>query len=372
MNKEQILQTFGLTEAEVKLYLMLLSLNEATASELAKKTNTNRTFTYDRLKKLLDSGLLSFVVKDNKKYFKAAEPSQLLAILKEKQEQIKTILPELEKLKIPSKEASDVKIFSSKNGIRTALNLILKEKQPVYVHGTLVRFKEVMESFYEIWNARRIREHIPLKVLSNEDIKLELAEIDILPEEEKSSITTFVFGNKTIITLWSDVPIAIYLESKEIAQDTLAFFNAIWNREIKIYSGVDGILKAFFELIEKKTSVHLGVGYSWALAQVYGGKMSDDWHEIRLKNGIQSRIISYDDKKSKNYFKTRMAKWKNFNVRFLDTVICGPACITLSDHMIATFIYTEKSFKVIVNRNKETIATYKKHFELLWDKAEND
>ena len=70
MQKEQILQSFGLTEAEVKLYLELLKVGEASASELAQKTNTNRTFTYDRIKKLLDSGLVSFVVKDNKKYFK--------------------------------------------------------------------------------------------------------------------------------------------------------------------------------------------------------------------------------------------------------------------------------------------------------------
>ena len=85
MLKEEVLQNFGLTEAEVRLYIELLKIGEATATKVAKQTNTNRTFTYDRLKKLLDSGLISYVIKDNKKYFKAAEPSQLLSLLKEKE-----------------------------------------------------------------------------------------------------------------------------------------------------------------------------------------------------------------------------------------------------------------------------------------------
>ena len=60
MLKEEVLQNFGLTEAEVKLYIELLRLGESTATALSKHTNTNRTFTYDRLKKLLDSGLISY------------------------------------------------------------------------------------------------------------------------------------------------------------------------------------------------------------------------------------------------------------------------------------------------------------------------
>jgi len=366
MNKEKVLEQFGLTKAEVTLYLKLLTHGEARASELAKLTNTNRTFTYDRLKKLLEAGLVSFVVKDIKKYFKATAPNHLLSLLKEKQEQVEAILPELEKMSAGRLLGPDVKIFSSKQGVRTALNQILREKQLTYVHGSIERFEKMMKEYFTIWNARRIKEGIKLRVLSNESVILEGAEVDILPDEEKSSITTFTFGDTVIIVLWADIPVAIQIESKEIAKDTIAFFNTIWNREIRIYSGVDGVLRAFFELVSKKTTVHLGIGYSWALAQVYGTKMSDDWHVTRLKNKIHSRLISYDDADSKKYFRDRMKQWKNFDIRFLSQDICGPACMTLSDHMIATFIYTEGDFKVIVNKNKETIVVYKKHFEALW------
>jgi len=370
MRSEDVLQKFGLTEAEVRIYLALLRFGETTASELAQKTNTNRSFTYDRLKKLSATGFVSHIIKDNKKYFKAADPSQLLSIIKEREKQVKAILPDLEKLKQPLAETHNVSVFSSRKGVQTALNLILKEGKQVYIHGSIKGFKEVMGTFYEIWNRRRIKENIKIKLLSNEEISLELAEVDVLSEYETAATTTFTFGNKVIVALWSEIPIAIFIESDQIAKDSISLFNNIWKKEIKIYSGVDGIIKAFFELISKKNSVYLGIGYSWALAQIYGVKLSDEeWHPLRLKRGIVGRLISYDDPKSVEYFRSREKRWKDFHIRFLDKDICGPVCVTLSDHMIATFIYTEGDFKVIVNKNKETIAAYRKHFENLWKKA---
>jgi sugar-specific transcriptional regulator TrmB len=369
MRKEEVLLNFGLTEAEVRLYLELLKIGLATATELAKHTNTNRTFTYDRLKKLLNSGLISYVIKDNKKYFKAAEPSQLLSILKEKEEQLKSILPELEQLKKPYKEGPKVDLFSSKNGVRTVLNLILKERKEVLIHGSISLFMKTMESYFDMWNQRRIKERIKTKILTTENVDIQFAEIEFLNEEEKSATTTFTFGNKIIIVMWSDIPVAILIESDEIAKENNLFFNSLWDREIKIYSGIEGIQRAWMELVSEKSKELVGFGFSWNLAQIYGREFSNKWQAMRTKNKIPTRLIAYNDKNSKKYFDVRMIEWKDFNIKFLDTDFCGPACITLSDNLIVQFLYTEKQFKVIVSKNKEMISVYKKHFETLWNKS---
>ena len=226
MQSEEILQNFGLTEAEVKLYIALLNLAEGTANQLADRTNTNRTFTYDRLKKLLDLGMASYVIKDSKKYFKPAEPSHLLAILKEREEQLKSILPDLERLKKPIKKGPKVELYSSKKGIRTALNLILKEKKEVLIHGSIAPFIEIMESYYDIWNQRRRKEKIMIKLLSNENISVPYSESELLGEDGKYNTTTFTFGNNTIIAIWADNPVAILIESEEIAKENSLFFTA--------------------------------------------------------------------------------------------------------------------------------------------------
>ncbi len=368
MQKEQVLQHFGLTEAEVKLYLILLKLKEATASEISKKTNTNRTFTYDRLKKLTESGFVSYIIKDNKKYFKPAEPSQLISLLKEREEQVKFILPELEKLKQQPEKGPKVEVFSSKKGITTALNMTLKYKE-LLIHGSILKFKETLETYFRIWNKRRELEKINTKILTNEEIELSNSKIGLLAEEEKTSITTFAFGNKLIIVLWADIPIAIFIESEEIAKSNRIFFNSLWEREIKIYSGVSGIRRAWMELVAEKCKEIVGFGFSWDLAEIYGREFSNKWHEQRIKNKISARLISYDDKNSKKYFDVRMMEWKNFDIKFINKITCGPACVVMSDNLIVSFLYTEKEFRVIVSKNKEMISVYKKHLEDLWKRA---
>lgn len=369
MNKERVLQQVGLTEAETKLYLVMLGSGEATASELARKTATNRTFTYDRLNKLVNAGLASHITKENKRYFKAAEPSQLMSILKERESQVQSILPELETLKAKTSEGPRVTVFSSKKGMQTALNLLLREKKPIFMQGSLLNFQNAMKLGFEVWNNRRIRDKLRLRLLTAEDATLDFAEIERLPSEEKTETTTFTCGDKTVIAFWSDVPVATLIESGEIAKNNVAFFKALWEREVRIYSGVDGIVKAFYELVGNKNGYYLGVGYSQDLAKVYGTKISDEWHKVRIENKVVARLISYDDSESVDYFNKRAGQWKDFKVKFLNRDVCGPTCATVSDNLMATFIYTEGDFKVILNKNKETINAYKKHFEKLWAMA---
>ena len=67
MNKSLLIENFGLTETEVNIFLSLLEMSESTASEIAHRNSLNRTFTYDRIDKLVKKGLVSFFIKDDKK-----------------------------------------------------------------------------------------------------------------------------------------------------------------------------------------------------------------------------------------------------------------------------------------------------------------
>lgn len=380
MNKNIISENFGLTETEVNIYLSLLELGQATASEIAIRNNLNRTFTYDRIERLVEKGLVSYFIKENKKYFKPCDPNQLVALLKENEEEIlsqlkkkegevKEIIPTLLKLRKPKEKIPQVELYSTKKGIKTVLNLILKENKDLYIYGSILHFKNVMEHFYEIWNKQRVKSKIKTKVLTPDIIDLENVEIDYLSEEHKTNTTTFTFVNKIIVVLWSKLPVAILTESKEVAESNIHFFNALWNREVKIYTGSEGVRRAYMELIAGDVKIFRGYGYSKQLADVYTVEFSNKWHVERLKKGIDNKIISYDDKSSRDYFAPRVKKVEKFEVRYLNKDLLGPVCVTFSEKMVVTFIYTEKEFKVILNKNKETIDVYRKHFEHLWKKA---
>src|SRR3989344_3939777 len=102
----QKLKEIGLTDSEAKVYLTLLKIGQVTAGALTKETKLHKSRVYECLNRLIDKGLVSFVVKDFAKYFSATHPERLISYLDEKKkhidaekEEIKRIIPSLLKEK---------------------------------------------------------------------------------------------------------------------------------------------------------------------------------------------------------------------------------------------------------------------------------
>ena len=91
MNTE-VLQEFGLSKTEAKVYLALLELGKSKAGEVTKKSLVNRTNVYDALERLIEKGLVSYVSENNKKVFEAVNPQRLQEILKDKHEKLGKIV----------------------------------------------------------------------------------------------------------------------------------------------------------------------------------------------------------------------------------------------------------------------------------------
>ena len=92
---EEFLRDIGLTEAETKIYLVLNELGSTTATKIITKSGLHKSTTYETLERLTDKGLVSSIIKGKKRYFYAADPEKLLAIVKEREANIQRILPEL-------------------------------------------------------------------------------------------------------------------------------------------------------------------------------------------------------------------------------------------------------------------------------------
>lgn len=357
------LQEIGLTEIEAKIYLLLLKSNELTASDIAKKSNTNRTFTYDLISNMQKKGLISYNIKDNKKYFRAANPNHLLELLKQKEDVLKSIIPDLQKLTIPDPKAPYIEVFSSKQGVRTALNLLLKDTE-ISIQGSISDFKKIMDVSYDIWTARR--KHA--RISTSDNIDIPNAEVKFLDNTEETPTTTFITDSQAIIVLWSENPVAIRIDNRDIAKEYLRMFNKLWHREIKIYSGIDGVRSAWMELLRDTDEV-LSYGLSHEFAEIYGKDFGNQWQETRVKNKVQTRAIAHAEPESSKYFSPRERKWAKQEIRTLRKEFCGPGCTSISKNLVISFLYTKKKYKVTVNSNKEVIEIQKEHFEKLWKLA---
>ncbi len=231
INKE-IIKQIGLSENEAEVYLIVLKLNEALAGDIAKQSKISRPHIYDNLNKLAEKGLITYVVKNNRKYFKAVEPTKLLDYLKEKEENLTGILPELLELYKPLKEKLRIEIYEGPEGIKTILNDIIKTKKEIVAFGASDRIREYVPDFIiDRYLKEREKKKIIARQLFTEGSKVVKTKTSIfrpLPKEFASPTTTVIYGNRVTIWIWLKIPTIILIENPYLANSYRTHFELMW------------------------------------------------------------------------------------------------------------------------------------------------
>ena len=86
--KAEELQKLGLNKSESKAYLTLLELGSASAGIIADKAQISPSKIYGVLEKLLQKGLISYIIKARTKFYSAASPQKLREFLEDRKKQI--------------------------------------------------------------------------------------------------------------------------------------------------------------------------------------------------------------------------------------------------------------------------------------------
>ncbi|HLC86401.1 MAG TPA: helix-turn-helix domain-containing protein [Candidatus Nanoarchaeia archaeon] len=235
------LEKFGLSKKESEAYLACLELGDSLASEISLKANLPRTLVYDILERLIDLGLISYAIKTNKKFFRAADPKELIRILKEKQESINKVMSQLEKLhKLKGIKRPKVEIFEGKEGMKTVMNNILRSKVKEFLaYGSSRSSFEVIPAFMEEWHKKRIKQKVVMKILYNNTQQarnkvetrtesLKLTEYKFMPIELESPTATLIYGNKVVLQSWTKEPFAVMIEDEEMAENQKRYFEELW------------------------------------------------------------------------------------------------------------------------------------------------
>ncbi|MBN1275439.1 hypothetical protein JXA12_04075 [Candidatus Woesearchaeota archaeon] len=224
------LKNADLTPNESKAYLKLLQVKELNANELAKKISMDRSLTYSILNKLLEKGLVSYKIKNSKKYFIASKPINLLNKLKEKESVLKDIVPELEKIQQTEDLGYSIEVYEGKSGLRSWINLILKVKE-------YFAFGMTGKAYYELYEMPRLVKEFKEKNIKGKLIGYEQDdkkktyhqlgfEYKYLPF--KMSASTSIFGDYISIHHIGEKPLIIVIKNKEIANSYRNLFNYLW------------------------------------------------------------------------------------------------------------------------------------------------
>lgn len=246
-----ILRKAGLSTNEIKIYIALLELGSVTAGSIIKKTEVHRAGVYDTLERLADKGLVSYVIRANRKYFEAASPDVLIDVIEKKEEKLKEdkniiqkALPALDALRFLSKESQEVTLFKGFKGVQSVLDHMLSQKEFFIMGGggkNAAGLRYASKFILPKWHKARIRKKIRAKFIFPMQSKerayalknLPHTQIRILNSEFDSVTGIQIYGDFVSLILWSKNPIAILIRSKEIASSYKDYFSYLWNQSQK-------------------------------------------------------------------------------------------------------------------------------------------
>jgi len=236
----ETLKRIGFSSNEAKVYLTLLKIGSSKAGKISKETHINRTTTYDALKRLLEKGLVSYVIKANNKWFEAVNPRRLLDFLKEKQDDLQKILPQIQTIhKIP-KEKQNVTLFYGYKGIKSVFQDMIKIGKTILVLDSECYMPDKMlyytQYFVKQLNKKKIkvkhlvREHPEVRERWDDESVLssKLTEVKFKHLKFKSNSVIDIYGDKIAIIIWSEPPEAVIIQNKSVADVFRNYFEMLW------------------------------------------------------------------------------------------------------------------------------------------------
>jgi len=230
---KQVLKNFGLTSNEAEVYLLLIKIGNASASEIAQKTNIHRINIYDLLERLQRRGLVSFVIVGKRKHYEAVHPKKIIEIEEERKKEIESIIPELIKQTQGGKLYQEVTVFKDKKGIKNVIDELTNIKSFDFFASGWGFANYFGKEYSDIWHEKLNLNKVEVRCLISRKFKQKLQMPEALsyrylPSEFDFPSTSIIFEDKILILLWSSSPLAILIRSKEINKSYKNFFEILW------------------------------------------------------------------------------------------------------------------------------------------------
>ncbi|MBI4146686.1 hypothetical protein HY489_05110 [Candidatus Woesearchaeota archaeon] len=236
----QILKKIGLTETEIKAYLTLLSVGATSARRIIEETGIYRRNLYDALNKLIEKGLVTFVIENKVKFFQAKNPDNVLTYLDEKKAKIdelkcatQKLLPELNSMFRSQTSEIEAEIYRGTEGIKTILKDCLEHKEVLFI-GATGDVENRLPYFWPQYNKTREKRRCKWKLLlvheaRNKPItKSKYYEYKILPKLLSGLNVIYIYGDNVANVLWLEKPMAFVIKHKMLADNYRKYFEHLW------------------------------------------------------------------------------------------------------------------------------------------------
>ncbi len=254
---QEIFETLGFKEEEIKTYLSLLDAGPSSGGDLAKKMGMPRPTIYGYLDKLVAGGLVVQALRKSVKIY-AAEPGEQLRKLyrrkiddlRSKEKALDNIIPDLEKRAGLSFMRPRFQIFEGRDGMETALqdHLSYENMEMLAFWSIKAAIEATSEEFFWYMNKERIKKNMFLKgiwpVQQSVDVKRYpfmgvgpefKREIRIAPQGVHASMGYWIYANKVLFSSSSKESVCFIVESAELVEMMSSQHKVIWDMSEPIH-----------------------------------------------------------------------------------------------------------------------------------------
>jgi sugar-specific transcriptional regulator TrmB len=242
---ENELRQLGLTPNEIKVYNVLLKIGENSVGPIIRQVNMHRQVAYDALQGLENKNMVVSTTKNNRMYFRVANPKNILDNVKRQEAIAKNLVEEIGQRMAGQKLTQEIKVYE---GLKAYQELIKRkdDMQPpnseyLVVTGAALAYKEMMMKSGVFERSNRLRE--------KKQIRTRLIFCSISPEEAKKvkransdyRLLPEGFASPTSFDIWHDsITLSSYgsgdgsdMFSIEIKNDGfhkayINYFNLLW------------------------------------------------------------------------------------------------------------------------------------------------
>ncbi|AKM83895.1 TPA: hypothetical protein DCZ46_00990 [Candidatus Campbellbacteria bacterium] len=240
----EIFEQLGLSKNEAKIYETLLREGVSPVSHISLKANIHRRNVYDSINRLIEKGFVFEIVQKNENNYKAVNPDKLMELIKEKEEMLSKIMPDIKKLYKNKPHHEDVCIYKGIEGWKNYMKDVLTTGEDLYTLGGKGAWSDKrLDKFSEHIISEFKKKGIKTMALFDYEVKEKNSEITkkmkgnykILPKQYSTSSAIDIFGDHIVIV--SDISLEKIDENssftviinKDIADALRIWFKLIWN-----------------------------------------------------------------------------------------------------------------------------------------------
>lgn len=231
MDIDKVLREVGLSESEAKVYLALLRNGESLAGKISRVTGIHRRNVYDVTERLIQKGVIGYIIKNNRRFFEAVNPGRFLEVLKQRESQLIESMPMLKEIYLSKKEKEETNFYKGVEGLKSVFQDQLEDNKEVLILGASKSSFSILPFYFRWYDKDRAKKKIRARIITSEafEKKIPLAKIKYLPQGYANPLAINIYKDKVALILWSkEKPLAIVIKNKEISDSYRKYFEFMW------------------------------------------------------------------------------------------------------------------------------------------------